>query len=70
MKYYLVKYSKRTPAGCKDLPLHVEGHLSNSNLISLELNLNLKEILEVCFSVIVNNDTKTVNVEGIYKTGM
>ena len=72
MKYYLVKYGIRTPAGngCKDLPLHVEGHLSNSNLISLELNLNLKEIVEVCFAVTVNNGTKTMSVEGIYKTGM
>ena len=48
----------------------MEGYLSNSNLISLELNLNLKEVSEVCFSVLVNNGTKTVNVEGTYKTGV
>ena len=68
-KFYLIKYGPTTP-GCKKLPLQMEGYLSNSNLISLELNLSLKNVTEICFLVVVNNATNTVNVEGIYKSSM
>ena len=49
--------------------MQMEGYLSHSNLISVGLDLNLKNISEICFSVKVNNATNTVNVEGTYKFG-
>ena len=65
-KTYSVMYGPKS-AECVDLPLHTEGYLSNSNLISLSLNLNLKQVAEICFSVVISNGSKTVSVKGIYK---
>lgn len=66
-KFYSVKYGPKTP-DCMYLPSHLEGYLSNSNFISLELNLDLKDT-EICFLTLVGNGTDSVGVEGIYKAG-
>ena len=67
-KFYEVKYGPVTP-GCKKLEHHMEGYLFNSNFISLEISIDMKQSDEICFLVMVNNGTKTVNVKGIYRAG-
>lgn len=67
-KHYIVNYGTANPS-C-ELQSELKGHLVNSNSISLELQLNLEETTEVCFTVTANNGTKTVTVSGTYKAGM
>lgn len=67
-KHYTVRYGPMN-SDCKDLPLQTKGHVSNSNSVSVELNLNLEDTTEVCFSVIVSNGSKTVSMEGAYSFG-
>lgn len=64
-KFYTVRYGP-VNSNCRDLPLQTKGHLSNSNSVSVELNLNLDDTTEVCFSVVVSNGTKRVSMEGVY----
>lgn len=55
---------------CKDLPFDMEGYLSNSNSVSLQLHLNNDETAEICFVVKASSESKAVIVvEGIYKAG-
>ena len=65
-KSYLIMYGPVTQ-DCKDLPLKTTGHLSNVNSISLQLNYT--ESTSICFSLVTNNGTKSVIVEGIYVPG-
>ena len=65
-KYYSVRYGQVDPS-CQNLPMLTRGHLSNSNSITIELNINPDKSDEVCLSVIVTNVTKTVSVEGVFK---
>lgn len=62
-KVYLVEYGPITPE-CRGLPHKIEGHLSNTNMMSLELHVNFNEV--ICFHVMVSDGTKTVNVSGKY----
>ena len=60
-----MKYGPVTP-GCTKLPYHIEGYLFNSNFISRVLSID-KQTAGICFLVTVDNGTKIVNVEGVYR---
>ena len=64
---YTVKYGPANP-GCKDLPLQMKGHLTNSNYISIELNVSKDDRSEICFSVIVSNinGAEMISIEGTH----
>ena len=69
-KFYSVHYDLTEMApDYKRFPHQMEGYLYNSNLISLELEINLKGNANLRFLVMVNNGTENVNVRGIYKSG-
>lgn len=70
-KFYSVHYDLTEVApDCKTFSHQIEGYLYNSNLISLELEISMKDSAGFCFLVMVNNGTEKVNVRGIYKYGM
>jgi hypothetical protein len=71
-KWYTIRHG---PAhhGCKELPSLTQGHLSNSLLISVELNhRNLIEDVtefDICFEIIVRSGNKVIKMEGTYNFG-
>ena len=62
-KFYKIEYGLVTD-DCMDLPFDMEGYLSNSNSVTLQLQLATSEI---CFVVKASSGSKTVIVEGIHK---
>ena len=69
-KFYIIEYGPVTE-GCKDLPYNMEGYLSNSNSVTLQLHdlLNKDEISEICFVIKAHSGSKTITVEGVHKSG-
>ena len=65
-KYCLVRYGTAIPR-CQ-LFSQVKGHVSNSNSISL--HLNLEDTTTICYNVEAGNQTKTVRVGGSLTFGM
>ena len=63
-KFYSIMYAP-VAQGCEQSPIRLTGYLSNTNLISLQLNHDA----EICFILVVSNDTKMLRVEGIYSPG-
>ena len=62
-KFYKIEYGLVTD-DCMDLPFDMEGYLSNSNSLTLQLQLATSEI---CFVVKASSGSKTAIVEGIHK---
>ena len=52
---------------CKHLPSIIDGHLSDTN--SLSLQLSHMESSSFCFILVVSNGTNSVSVKGIYADG-
>ena len=71
-KHYTVRYGALNPS-CRHLAIHTKGHLTNSNSITIELNIRPENttvtITEICLPVTVTNGSTTVSVEEIYSFG-